>query len=60
MLLSFSIIDLPATDGSVVHTEKGASRDTSGKLSYLGPQMPTSAIAGVIGERADRFVVKWS
>ncbi|XP_041921632.1 cilia- and flagella-associated protein 43 isoform X2 [Alosa sapidissima] len=57
-ILKQSVIDLPATDGSVVETEKGTSRDNNVKLSYLGPQMPTSAIAGLVGKRADRFVPK--
>ncbi|XP_062375052.1 cilia- and flagella-associated protein 43 [Sardina pilchardus] len=57
-ILKQSVIDLPATDGSVVETEKGTSRDNSGKLSYLGPQMPTSAIAGLVGKHAERFVPK--
>ncbi|XP_017552052.1 cilia- and flagella-associated protein 43 isoform X1 [Pygocentrus nattereri] len=51
-----SIIDLPATDGSVVEQEVIYSHITNGKLTYYGPQMPTSAVAGLSGARADNFV----
>ncbi|XP_036430574.1 cilia- and flagella-associated protein 43 [Colossoma macropomum] len=51
-----SIIDLPASDGSVVEREVIPSHITNGKLTYYGPQMPTSAVAGLSGDRADNFV----
>ncbi|KAL2083728.1 hypothetical protein ACEWY4_021501 [Coilia grayii] len=57
-ILKQSVIDLPAIDGSVVQTGNDHSRDAMGKLSYLGPQMPISAIAGLLGEHADTFVPK--
>uniref|UniRef100_A0A4W4DXZ9 Cilia- and flagella-associated protein 43 n=1 Tax=Electrophorus electricus TaxID=8005 RepID=A0A4W4DXZ9_ELEEL len=50
-----SVIDLPATDGSVVEQEVISSHLPNGKLTYNGPQMPTSAIAGLIGNKADNF-----
>lgn len=52
-----SVIDLPATDGSVIEREVIPSHVSTGKLTYYGPQMPTSAIAGLSDERAERFVV---
>ncbi|XP_063047759.1 cilia- and flagella-associated protein 43 isoform X2 [Engraulis encrasicolus] len=55
-ILKQSFIDLPATDGSEMETGSATSRDPTGKLSYLGPQMPISAIAGLLGEHADTFV----
>ncbi|XP_066535952.1 cilia- and flagella-associated protein 43 [Hoplias malabaricus] len=51
-----SAIDLPAADGSVVERKVIPSHVSSGKLTYYGPQMPTSAIAGLIGDRSDTFV----
>lgn len=51
-----SVIDLPAIDGSVVEQKAGTYIPT-GKLTYFGPQMPTSAIAGLIGDRADNILV---
>ncbi|MCI4376303.1 hypothetical protein PGIGA_G00187010 [Pangasianodon gigas] len=50
-----SVIDLPAIDGSVVEQEVDTSYVSTGKLTYSGPQMPTSAIAGLIGDRADKI-----
>ncbi|XP_051508041.1 cilia- and flagella-associated protein 43 [Myxocyprinus asiaticus] len=55
-LMKPSVVDLPATDGSVIEHEVNPSHILSGKLTYLGPQMPTSAIAGLSGDRADNFV----
>lgn len=50
-----SVIDLPATDGCLV--EREAVSPSHGKLTYFGPQMPTSSIAGLAGDQADCFVV---
>lgn len=51
-----SVIDLPAIDGSVVE-QKVDTYIPTGKLTYFGPQMPTSAIAGLIADRADNILV---
>ncbi|XP_046727641.1 cilia- and flagella-associated protein 43 [Silurus meridionalis] len=47
-----SVIDLPAIDGSAVERINNSYIPT-GKLTYSGPQMPTSTIAGLIGDKAD-------
>ena len=52
-----SVIDLPATDGSFVERELNPSHVPNGKLTYLGPLMPKSAIAGLTGDKAACFVV---
>lgn len=52
-----SAVDLPATDGSAIECEANPSHMLSGKLTHLGPQMPTSAVAGLSGDKADNFVV---
>ncbi|KAM6956299.1 cilia- and flagella-associated protein 43 [Aplochiton taeniatus] len=54
------LIDLPATDGSLVDKEENPSHGSNGKLSYFGPQMPCTAIAGILGARADSFVPQQS
>ncbi|XP_022540288.2 cilia- and flagella-associated protein 43 isoform X1 [Astyanax mexicanus] len=51
-----SVVDLPAADGSAVVREVISSHGSNGKLTYYGPQMPTSAIAGLSGDRAENFV----
>lgn len=58
MLLNLfgSVIDLPAMDGSVGEHMVNTYIPT-GKLTYYGPQMPTSAIAGLIGDRKDNILV---
>ncbi|ROL49549.1 Cilia- and flagella-associated protein 43 [Anabarilius grahami] len=55
-LMNPSAVDLPATDGSAIECEANPSRMLSGKLTHLGPQMPTSAVAGLSGDKADNFV----
>lgn len=50
------VIDLPAVDGSVVKQEVDTYIPTK-KLTYIGPQMPTSAVAGLIGDEADNILV---
>lgn len=52
-----SVVDLPATDGSVIEHEANPSHILSGKMTYLGPQMPISVVAGLSGDRADNFEV---
>lgn len=51
-----SVIDLPASDGSVLEREIIHSH-INGKPTYYGPQMPMSAIAGLVDDRTDTFVV---
>ncbi|KAF4090507.1 hypothetical protein AMELA_G00052090 [Ameiurus melas] len=51
-----SVIDLPAMDGSVVEQGVDTSYIPTGKLTYSGPQMPISDIAGLIGDRADNIL----
>ncbi|KAJ8013989.1 hypothetical protein DPEC_G00035570 [Dallia pectoralis] len=53
-----SVIELPLTDGSQVAKEISPSHIPTGTLTYLGPQMPISAIAGLIEVKADVFVPK--
>ncbi|XP_072534295.1 cilia- and flagella-associated protein 43 isoform X2 [Salminus brasiliensis] len=55
-IMTPSGIDLPAIDGSVVERKVISSHVSNGKLTYYGPQMPTSAIAGLSDDRADNFV----
>ncbi|XP_056617541.1 LOW QUALITY PROTEIN: cilia- and flagella-associated protein 43 [Triplophysa dalaica] len=50
-----SVVDLPATDGSVVEHEANPSHILSQKMTYLGPRMPISAVAGLSGDKADNF-----
>ncbi|XP_060780955.1 cilia- and flagella-associated protein 43 [Neoarius graeffei] len=54
--ITVCVIALPAIDGSVVEQEVDASYIPTGKLTYSGPQMPPSAIAGLIGDRADNIL----
>ncbi|XP_076829896.1 cilia- and flagella-associated protein 43 isoform X2 [Brachyhypopomus gauderio] len=57
-MIKSSVLDLPATDGSIVEQEVIPPHLPNGKLTYNGPQMPMSAVAGLIGDRADNFVPK--
>uniref|UniRef100_A0A8C7L493 Cilia- and flagella-associated protein 43 n=1 Tax=Oncorhynchus kisutch TaxID=8019 RepID=A0A8C7L493_ONCKI len=52
------VIDLPATDGSLVEREINPSHIPTGILTYFGPQMPNSAIAGLAEDKAETFVPK--
>ncbi|KAK3553991.1 hypothetical protein QTP70_019034 [Hemibagrus guttatus] len=56
-IMNPSVIDLPAIDSSVVEKEDDDSYIPTWKLTYSGPQMPTSAVAGLTGERADNILV---
>ncbi|XP_062319806.1 cilia- and flagella-associated protein 43 [Osmerus eperlanus] len=54
------VIDLPATDGTLVERESNPSHVPNGKLTYFGPQMPNTAVAGLTGDKAACFVpMKW-
>ncbi|XP_067277323.1 cilia- and flagella-associated protein 43 isoform X2 [Pseudorasbora parva] len=55
-LMNPSAVDLPATDGSAIEGEVNPSHMLNGKMTHLGPQMPTSAVAGLSGDKADSFV----
>lgn len=52
-----SAVDLPATDGSAIECEANPSHMLTGKLTHFSPQMPTSAVAGLSGDKAENFVV---
>ncbi|XP_056465930.1 cilia- and flagella-associated protein 43-like [Gadus chalcogrammus] len=49
-------LHLPAADGSLIEREGPPSHIVNGRLTYWGPQMPASAIAGLKGVRADGFM----
>ncbi|KAM9477072.1 cilia- and flagella-associated protein 43 [Clarias gariepinus] len=51
-----SIVDLPGIDGSVIEQEVDTSYIPTENPTYAGPQMPTSAIAGLSGDRADKIL----
>ncbi|KAF5901569.1 cilia- and flagella-associated protein 43, partial [Clarias magur] len=50
------IVDLPDIDGSVIEQEVDISYIPNENPTYAGPQMPTSAIAGLSGDRADKIL----
>lgn len=54
-LFCCSVIELPATDGSIV--ERLVSHTVSEKLTYFGPEMPLSSISGIRGNKAESIVV---
>ncbi|KAL0964460.1 hypothetical protein UPYG_G00324140 [Umbra pygmaea] len=43
-----SVIDLSVKDGCLVKEEMKGSHVSTGKLTYLGPQIPTSAVTGLL------------
>ncbi|XP_030628306.1 cilia- and flagella-associated protein 43 [Chanos chanos] len=51
-----SAVDLPSADGSVLEREMSPSPMANEELTYFGPQMPTSAVAGLTGDKAKSFV----
>ncbi|TRY55422.1 hypothetical protein DNTS_034432 [Danionella cerebrum] len=55
-MMKLSTVELPTTEGLKMERESIPSHVNNGKLTYLGPQMPISAIAGLTGDRADFFV----
>ncbi|KAK0146922.1 Cilia- and flagella-associated protein 43 [Merluccius polli] len=48
-------LHLPAADG-LIKSEAPPSHIVDGRLTYWGPQMPASAIAGLTGDKADGFL----
>ena len=50
-------LHLPAADGSLIEREAPPSHIVNGRLTYWGPQMPASAIAGLKGVGAHGFLV---
>ncbi|XP_058242609.1 cilia- and flagella-associated protein 43 isoform X1 [Hemibagrus wyckioides] len=57
-IMNPSVIDLPAIDGSVVEKEDDDSYIPTWKLTYSGPQMPTSAIR--VKPRLSPSAICWS
>ncbi|XP_053188578.1 cilia- and flagella-associated protein 43-like [Scomber japonicus] len=57
-LLKPSVIDLPATDGSLVEKLWPTSHTASEQFTYFGPEMPPSAIIGLRGDKAESIVTK--
>ncbi|XP_060727401.1 cilia- and flagella-associated protein 43 [Tachysurus vachellii] len=55
-IMNPSVIDLSSIDGSVIKKKDDNSYIYTAELTYSGPQMPTSVIAGLIGERADKIL----
>ncbi|XP_041644785.1 cilia- and flagella-associated protein 43 [Cheilinus undulatus] len=53
-----SVIQLPATDGSVVESLLPTIHSASEKIPYFGPEMPPTAITGLHGDKAERIVAK--
>ena len=58
--LSSRELHLPAANGSLIERDAPPSHIVDGRLTYWGPQMPASAIAGLKGVRADGFLVALS
>uniref|UniRef100_A0AAV2JQE6 Cilia- and flagella-associated protein 43 n=1 Tax=Knipowitschia caucasica TaxID=637954 RepID=A0AAV2JQE6_KNICA len=52
------LIELPDVDGAIVKRYVLSSHRVSKKLSYFGPEMPPSAIAGLKGHKAESIVNK--
>ncbi|KAF7668376.1 hypothetical protein LDENG_00016910 [Lucifuga dentata] len=48
-----SVVELPASDGSLFEGEELPSYIVSDRLTYFGPQMPSSAISGLKGDKMD-------
>ncbi|GAA6111102.1 cilia- and flagella-associated protein 43-like [Tachysurus ichikawai] len=55
-IMNPSVIDLSSIDGAVIDKKDDDSYIYTVELTYSGPQMPTSVIAGLIGERADKIL----
>lgn len=53
----FSVIELPATDGSLEQRLWPTTRTVNSDFTYFGPEMPPSAIVGAREEKAERIVV---
>ncbi|KAJ8360229.1 hypothetical protein SKAU_G00167540 [Synaphobranchus kaupii] len=57
-IMTSSVINLPAVDGSVPEAETRLCHSHNENPSYYGPQMPIVAIAGLKGDRIEGFVPK--
>lgn len=51
------MIELPDVDGAIVKRFVLSSHTVSEELSYFGPEMPLSAIAGLKGDKTESIVV---
>ncbi|XP_058508068.1 cilia- and flagella-associated protein 43 isoform X2 [Solea solea] len=52
------VIELPTTDGSVAEKHTSTSYTVGDQLSYFGPEMPPSAIAGLKGIEAESIAAE--
>ncbi|KAG2463071.1 CFA43 protein, partial [Polypterus senegalus] len=50
-----SFINIPSVEGSFTEAEHVSSYHLDSRLTYYGPKMPVSAIAGLLGEEAETF-----
>ncbi|XP_030012526.1 cilia- and flagella-associated protein 43 [Sphaeramia orbicularis] len=57
-VLKPSLIELPAVDGTIVERLLVNSHSISEKLTYLGPELPPSAISGLKGDKTESIVNK--
>ncbi|KAK2921789.1 hypothetical protein Q8A73_001274 [Channa argus] len=57
-VLKPGVVELPATDGSIVKKLVHTSHAVSEKLPYFGPEMPPSAITGLKGDKAESIAAK--
>ncbi|XP_039590411.1 cilia- and flagella-associated protein 43 [Polypterus senegalus] len=53
-----SFINIPSVEGSFTEAEHVSSYHLDSRLTYYGPKMPVSAIAGLLGEEAETFQPK--
>ncbi|OCT88656.1 hypothetical protein XELAEV_18017286mg [Xenopus laevis] len=51
-------VKLPSEDGTTDIEEENLNSHTSNSVSYYGPLMPTSAVAGLVGDEAEIFIPK--
>nr|XP_020456113.1 cilia- and flagella-associated protein 43 [Monopterus albus] len=58
-VLKPSMIELPATDGSFVERLEHTSYTVSDKLPYYGPEMASSAISGLKGDKTESSATKF-
>ncbi|KAM5172544.1 cilia- and flagella-associated protein 43 [Mantella aurantiaca] len=56
--LKEKLMKLPNEDGTVTADNEYFTSQIDTELSYLGPQMPVPAIAGLLGDEAERFMPK--
>ncbi|KAF3708148.1 Cilia- and flagella-associated protein 43 [Channa argus] len=57
-IITVCVVELPATDGSIVKKLVHTSHAVSEKLPYFGPEMPPSAITGLKGDKAESIAAK--